>query len=488
MEVSGGGTVMVGQDQDEPLGGTDKGQSFCGFIVDMFLIQNLLTEQQMSDYLSCDTSTLFSLPHVLDFQNITEHFTLGAATVVAEVGDVCRPGSNKMFSVFPEPRSMAEATHHCLTLNGHVATPLNAEENLLLFDEGSRYIEKCTQFYREGSMWVGVFWDPEESLWRNQITMEEATFRNFKVDIKPSSGTTRCVSAATFSESPGTLPQGNWEIEGCEKEICTACQFDRPLPLRMRGLCSESLFDRNYFIYDTTSVRPVFNGVRLSRMEWRANNSWVLYQMDNPLVEAHMTTATERDYPVGVHDYEVSGDKCPGKLQRLKLTSCPDNTFTCGDGVCINMNSRCNLELDCHDHSDEFNCDTLVIPSGYEKRLPPPKVNSHTPAEVAIEWEILLIRQLDLLGSRLIIDVAVRRTWFDSRLRFKNLHFDNNLNQINDPMEKIWYPDLLVVGSGSSHVTVTPFVTKGWGQRASSPLPDDDTLIDEGIYRLSGVV
>lgn len=486
MEVSGGGTVIVGQDQDEPLGGTDKLQSFNGVIVDMFLIQNLLTMQQVSDYLSCDMDRLLSLPHMLDFQNITEEFNLGTETIVTEVGDVCRRRSNKLFSIFPEPRTMAEATHHCLTLNGHVAIPLDAEENLVLLNEASHYTEKCTEFNREGSIWLGVFWDPQVNLWKNQITMEEATFRNFKVDIKPSSGKRRCVSAATFSESHGALSKGNWDIEGCEKEICTACQFERPLPLRMRGLCSESLFDRNYFIYNTFNARPVFNGVRWSRMEWRTNKSWVLYHMDNPLVEARMLTSSERNYPVGVHDYEVSGDKCPGKLQKFKLTSCPDNTFTCGNGVCINMNDRCNLELDCDDHSDEFNCDTLVIPPGYEKRLPPPKMNSHTPAEVSIEWDILSIRQLDLLGSQMTLDVAIRRTWFDSRLRFKNLHYDNNLNQIIDPMQKMWYPDLLIVGSGNSHIPVTPFVTKAWGQRASSQLPDDDTLIDEGIHRHPG--
>lgn len=471
---------MVGQDQDKPLGGTDKSQSFNGFIVDMFLTQSLLTLQQMSDFLSCDMDALFSLPNMLNFHNITEHFTLGAETVVAEVGDVCRRGRDKMFSVFPERRTMAEAMHLCLTLNGQLATPLNAQENNVLVNEALHYKERCTEITREANVWVGVFWDPKENLWKNQITKEEATFRNLRVDIKPSTGDTRCVSAATFSESPGALLLGYWDIESCDKKMCTACQFERPLPLRMRGLCSESFFDRSYFIYDTHNARPVFNGVRMSRMEWGTNNSWVLYQMDNPLVQAVMVATTARNYPVGVHDYEVFGDKCPKRRQKLKLTSCPHNTFTCGDGVCIAMSSRCNLELDCDDHSDEFNCDTLVIPRGYEKRLPPPKLNSYTPAEVSIEWEILLIRQLDLLGSQLILDVAIRRTWFDARLRFKNLHFDNNLNLLKDPVEKIWFPDLAVVGSENSHVTATTIITKAWGQRVSAPLPDDDSLIDEG--------
>lgn len=480
MKVIGGGTVVVGQDQDEQLGGTDKGQSFNGFIVDMFLTQNLLTVQEMIDYINCDMDKLLSFPRLLDFQNITEQYTLGAETAVTEVGDVCRAGRNKMLSVFPEARTNAEANRFCSTLNGYVATPLNADENLVLFNKGSYFRDKCTEFNKENSVWLGVYWDPEERLWKNQITMEEAMFRNFEVEVKPSSKERLCVLAATLSGSPKSLLQGNWDIESCERKICTACQFEEPLPLRIRGLCAESLFDRSYFIYDTSNSRPIFNGVSWSKIEWQGNSSWVLYQIENPFVKARMLDSTDTGYPVGVHDYEASGDKCPGKVQKLKLTSCRGNTFTCSDGDCIDISQRCNLELDCNDHSDELNCDTLVIPAGYEKRLPPPKVDSDTPAEVSIECDFLMIRKLDLLSSQVILDVAVKRTWFDSRIRFKNLHSDHNLNQISDPIEKVWHPHLSMVGSDESHVTTTLFVTKAWGQRYSNPLPDDDTLIDEG--------
>ncbi|XP_063874968.1 uncharacterized protein LOC135108154 isoform X2 [Scylla paramamosain] len=482
LEVVGGGTVIVGQDQDEQLGGTDKDQSFNGFIVDMLLTQSLLTVRDMTDYVSCNMDRLRTFTYILDFKNITEDFILGAETVVAEVGDVCRPGRDKRLSVFPEARTNAEANHFCSTLNGYIVTPLSDEENMSLFNEGSQFRDKCTEFDKKNAMWVGVFWDPSARLWKNQITSEEAKFKNFEVEIMPSSNERLCVSAATVSESASTTLQGVWDIESCQREVCTACQFERSLPLKIRGLCAESHFDRSYYIYGTLSFRPVFNGARLSRIEWRDNSTWVLYQMDNPFIRAHMLDSTDTGYPVGVHDYEVIGDKCPGKVQRLKLTSCRGNTFTCGDGECIDISRRCNLELDCDDHSDELNCDTLIIQPGYEKRLPPPKIDSNTPAGVAIDCDILLIRKLDLLSAQLILDVAIKRTWYDSRIHFKNLHSDHNLNQISDPMEIVWYPDLTVVGSDNSHVMSTFYVTKAWGQRSSKPLPDDDTLIDEDVF------
>ena len=478
LKVTGGGSVVLGQDQDEQLGGTDKHQSFNGFIVDMFLTQSLLMVQDMTDYINCDMDRLLSIPYLLDFLNITEHFTLGAETVVAEVGDVCRLGRDKWFSVFPEPRTNAEAKQFCSTLNGSIATPLSADENIFLANEGSHFKDKCTEFDKENGVWVGMFWDPEERLWKDQITLEESTFRNFKVEVKPSSGEKLCVMLPTLSESPSSEQQHSWDIESCGRKICTVCQFERPLPLRIRGLCAKSLFDRSYFIYDTSNFRPIFNGVTWSRMEWGANNSWVLYQMDNPSIKAQLLNYL--DYPVGVHDYVISGDKCPGKVQRLKFTSCGDNTFTCGNGDCIDISQRCNLELDCEDHSDELNCETLIIPVGYDKRLPPPMVNSRTPTEASTEIAILLIRKLDLLDSQLALDLAVKRTWFDSRIQFKNLHFNHDLNQINDLFGKAWFPEVTLVGSDDSHVTYTVYIDKAWGQRSSNSLPDDDTIIDEG--------
>ncbi|XP_045103032.1 uncharacterized protein LOC123499296 [Portunus trituberculatus] len=482
LEVVGGGTVMVGQDQDEQLGGTDKDQSFNGFIVDMILTQTLLTVRDMTDYISCNMDGLRTFSYILDFENITEDFILGAETIVEEVGDVCRSERNKRLSVFPEARTNAEANHFCSTLNGYIVTPLSAEENMFLFNEGSQFRDKCREFDKKNAMWVGVFWDPSARLWKNHITSEEAKFKNFEVEIMPSSHERLCVSAATVSESTNTALHGAWDIESCQKKICTACQFERSLPLKIRGLCAESHFDRSYFIYGTLNFRPVFNGARWSRIEWRDNSSWLLYQIGNPDIRALMMDSTDTGYPVGVHDYEVIGDNCPEKVQRLKLTSCRGNTFTCGDGECIDISRRCNLELDCDDHSDELNCDTLIIQPGYEKRLPPPKTDSDTPAGVTIDCDIMLIRKLDLLSAQLILDVAIKRTWYDSRIHFKNLHPDHNLNQISDPMEIVWYPDLSVVGSDNSHVVSTFYITKAWGQRSSRPLPDDDTLIDEDVF------
>ncbi|XP_042226467.1 uncharacterized protein LOC121869287 [Homarus americanus] len=483
--VVSGGSVILGQDQDEPLGGTDKGQSFNGFIADLFFTQSLLTVQQMKDYLECKIDALLARQHLMDFENIEEKFMLGVETNVTTSLDICSSGNNKLFSVFAEGRTNKQANHFCSTVNGDVATPENTAENLALFNIGAKFADKCTEYDKGNSMWVGVYWEPEESLWKDQKTHKEAVYRNFEVEIQPSSREVLCVIASTLARSHEVTPNGNWDIEACGKVVCTACQFKRPVPMKLRGLCKESFFDREYYIYDTINYRPIFNGNSWSRIIWNVNQSaphdysWLLYQMGDPYIQARMVTSSILTYPVGLHEFEIIGDKCPGRLKKLKLTSCGQNMFTCGDGMCINLNLRCNLELDCEDHSDELNCESLIIPPGYKKRLPPPKVNSYTPASVFIDCDIVLVRKLDLLNSQITMDVVIKRTWYDSRLYYKNLHPDNNLNQI-DTMDSVWYPDVTMLGSDYSQATYVLHRTAVWGQLTASPLPDDDQLIDEG--------
>lgn len=282
-------------------------------------------------------------------------------------------------------------------------------------------VSVCKEHNKGASVWIGVVWRPLNQMWTDVVTGKEAVYRNFEVEFKPSGMEELCVAAISVDS-----PQHNWDIETCSFELCTACQFNHPAPMRLRGLCSESLFDREYYIYDTINSRPVFNGKHWSRLAWTTNETsggpaWQLKLLTDPQVQARMLSSSELEYPVGIHEFEVVGDKCPGERQLLKLTSCTLDQFTCGDGTCVDLEQRCNLELDCADYSDELNCDTLIVPPGYEIRLPPPKLNSATPTPVLMDTEILMVRNLNLLTSRLVIDLSLTRTWLDSRLVYKNL-------------------------------------------------------------------
>ena len=55
----------------------------------------------------------------------------------------------------------------------------------------------------------------------------------------------------------------------------------------------------------------------------------------------------------------------------LKLSGCSEDEFTCADGQCISINSRCDQIINCRDESDEQECKLLVLKNGYNKAIPP---------------------------------------------------------------------------------------------------------------------
>ncbi|KAK4320166.1 hypothetical protein Pmani_008930 [Petrolisthes manimaculis] len=81
---------------------------------------------------------------------------------------------------------------------------------------------------------------------------------------------------------------------------------------------------------------------------------------------------SEMDTPLGRHWWRVWQSGCSQDKMLLVLSACGAKEYTCNDGTCINMNKRCNLILECPDHSDEEHCEKVLLPHNYYPRLPLP--------------------------------------------------------------------------------------------------------------------
>lgn len=139
---------------------------------------------------------------------------------------------------------------------------------------------------------------------------------------------------------------------------------------------------------------------------------------------------------------------------------------------------RCNLEADCPDMSDELGCELIQIPPGYTTEMPPPKEQGH-PIPVRIFVEITSVREMNILGFKMVLDIIMRLYWQDGRLIMKNLRADIQSNKIQGH-KRLWKPQLQVEDGARSLADMLLRAEVMMVQRQSSPLLDDPTKLNEG--------
>lgn len=139
---------------------------------------------------------------------------------------------------------------------------------------------------------------------------------------------------------------------------------------------------------------------------------------------------------------------------------------------------RCDLVTDCPDLSDEVGCRIVQVPDEYATELPPPKTQNQ-PVPVKIFLEITSVRELNILGFRIVLDIILRLKWRDGRLIMKNLWADVQSNGVQGH-EKLWIPQLRVEDGSRSLADMLLRAEDVRVQRQGEPIPDDPSRLYEG--------
>ena len=125
------------------------------------------------------------------------------------------------------------------------------------------------------------------------------------------------------------------------------------------------------------------------------------------------------------------------------------------------MNFRCNGNIDCHDASDEIDCDKIVVPESYLNEVPPPPMDGEDLANVFISIEVVKILDLHEVDSAMIMQYKMTLTWRDLRVEFKNLKQETFLNTVGrDDAAKIWYPRIVFYNTRDMEETTVTVVAK----------------------------
>ena len=125
----------------------------------------------------------------------------------------------------------------------------------------------------------------------------------------------------------------------------------------------------------------------------------------------------------------------------LKLTGCSKEEFTCDNGSCVPMSSRCDGKSDCSDEADEAECKAFIQILGYDPFKSPPPMSNQAKHVVRYSFDIKNIFEINEKDGNFRCLVSMKRNWFDRRVTFQNLKSNSSTNMINpEDQSLLWKP------------------------------------------------
>ena len=250
----------------------------------------------------------------------------------------------------------------------------------------------------------------------------------------------------------GTEPKYNnidQNDECSKKNRCTACEipnsFENTATLQLKGLCQNSNFDTVYKIEFSPNEFLSYVGMSKTVIRYDfSDESWKMEDLIDTTVLG-VSNASLRSLAIGSHEWRMMNEKECGEGSNdykvtLSLTSCPDDQFTCNNGLCVDIEARCDGKTDCKDESDEKDCFVVEIASHYHKYLTP-KIEQGENLIVSSNTIVHSVTNFNPNIGSFEAEFTLSLKWFDNRLKFNNLRHNPEMNKLEPEEEdKIWFP------------------------------------------------
>ena len=268
------------------------------------------------------------------------------------------------------------------------------------------------------------------------------------------------------------------------------CSIDENvLRIRLRGLCKDLSFNREYFYSINELGKQVYQGRSSSVIQYDSEKSlWRLYDIkDNTSL---ITSSSLREsFLLGLHQFNfmlAKEDKCYQDMltQPVKFTSCKEGYFTCSDGLCIPMSKRCDQTANCEDKSDEKNCKLIIIEENYNKNIAPFIVNPINeevePVKINVSTDIIDILDIDEVEQAFEVKFRLFLSWYDIRLIFHNLKVSQTANRPSiEEAERLWIPNIVFDNTKDNDVITFDSLATITISREGSLIVADETVVDE---------
>ena len=444
---------IVGQDQDIIRGGYDAAESFYGEIAELNMWDEVVDDQNIESMSRCKN---FEKGNAVAWKREYWKTSNVAVDELTEPKEMCRKES--LFVVFPHPAGIHQANKICQIHGGSVVVPRSKEENDKFFEILEEHNSTCqnTELFGEISKgkfaWLGL--EKHGKVWRDAATKEM---------LKPKKHFSNWMGNGVQSEHGCAFINTNnyWSASYvaafCETlRLCFVCSISRQPVFTLKGLCKKaSAFDWNFYLHVNNSNQiEYFDGYKgLSKIEYHdADNIWAGKAKGNG---AEIKQTSKENTPLGRLVWHYREEICniiDFEKRVLTLSYCDfGKQFTCDSGHCISLSKRCNNIEDCPaDKSDEDDCDFVEIPKSYRKIKPPRMTVSNSSLEgtmgetdvlgIATTVKIINVNAVDTVKMWIGLTVDVQMTWYDNRLRYRNLVPGQKHMLSRNTAEKLWLP------------------------------------------------
>ncbi|XP_042886361.1 uncharacterized protein LOC122262432 [Penaeus japonicus] len=480
LKVRGGGLLVLGQDQDSYGGGYINIQSLCATLADFRIYDYVMKDEELLAFSDCTLEMAVVSSPIVSFSSVEQDFeAMNVDFGQMKNFEYCNAQRNDIL-IFPELRTFKTTKNLCHVSGGELMVPKSEEETWALFSKTVSYINFCNS----GSMtsfWIGVKGNVTTQSWEHYDTGSELNFTNFVQQKVPVEEPHICVGFAG-NNNTNANQHGGWYPVSCKLRRCPICLLNEVVLLKARGLCKDSLFDRQYFLTKDRGLVS-FTGVYYSMMtrHFPSNATddldygyWLLQRLDKPSVRATLSMDSPTHYPLGRHLWNVENDVCGNSTMSIILTACKEQQFSCSDGSCVELKQRCDMELDCPDDSDEMGCEFLTLAPSYNSDNPPPRLDITQPVRVEIHVDIYAIRKIDVANFQFTCEIEVTMEWFDSRLKFRHLNNASELNSLTGLEQQPWRPKLEFLGDRNTASDIQERRTTLSVRRYTPPLEDND--------------
>ena len=118
------------------------------------------------------------------------------------------------------------------------------------------------------------------------------------------------------------------------------------------------------------------------------------------------------------------------------ICSCSESEFTCGDGSCISLESKCDGVSDCKDQLDEMDCRLVEFPRErqYQENIPP--LGGSKKVDVKLALEVMAITEIKESYMKWGCKFLMNLTWTEDRLKWRDLRKNPNLNLISTVLSR----------------------------------------------------